>query len=42
MLRCLLLILVSAATAAAQFQTFHWTCKAEDGKFIRGMNNEKY
>jgi hypothetical protein len=39
MLRCLLLIAVSAATAAAQF---HWTCNAKDGKFMKGFGNEKY
>jgi hypothetical protein len=42
MLRCFLLIVVSAATAMAQFQTFHWTCNAKDGKFMRGFGNEKY
>jgi hypothetical protein len=39
MLRCFLLILVSAATAAAQF---HWTCDPKDGKFMKGFGNEKY
>jgi hypothetical protein len=39
MFRCILLIAVSAATAAAQF---HWTCNPKDGKFMRGFGNEKY
>jgi hypothetical protein len=39
MLRCFFLIVVSAATAAAQF---HWTCNPKDGKFMRGFGNEKY
>jgi len=39
MLRCFFLILISAATAAAQF---HWTCKPKDGKFMKGFGNEKY
>jgi hypothetical protein len=39
MLRCYFLILATAATAVAQF---HWTCDPKDGKFMRGMNNEKY
>jgi hypothetical protein len=39
MLRCVLLMVVSAVTAAAQF---HWTCNAKDGKFMRGFGNEKY
>jgi hypothetical protein len=41
MLRCFFLIAISAAAAAAQ-GGFHWKCKAEDGKFIRGMNKETY
>ncbi|MGD1097457.1 MAG: hypothetical protein ABSB35_36405 [Bryobacteraceae bacterium] len=39
MLRCFFLIVVSAATAAAQF---HWTCNPKDGKFMRGFGSEKY
>jgi hypothetical protein len=39
MLRCFFLIIVSAATAAAQF---HWTCNPKDGKFMKGFGNEKY
>src|ERR1700722_15620215 len=39
MLRYLILIVGSAATAAAQF---HWTCDPKDGKFMRGFGNEKY
>jgi hypothetical protein len=39
MLRGFFLIVVSAATAAAQF---HWTCNPKDGKFMRGFGNEKY
>jgi hypothetical protein len=35
-------MVATAATAAAQFNQFHWTCKAEDGKFMRGMGKEKY
>jgi hypothetical protein len=39
MFRCFFMIVVSAATAAAQF---HWTCDPKDGKFMRGFGNEKY
>jgi hypothetical protein len=39
MLRCFFLIVVLAATAAAQF---HWTCDPKDGKFKRGFGNDKY
>jgi hypothetical protein len=39
MLRGFFLMLISAATAAAQF---HWTCNPKDGKFMRGFGNEKY
>jgi len=39
MLRCFFLIVVSVATAAAQF---HWTCNPKDVKFMKGFGNEKY
>ena len=39
MLRCFFSLVVSAATAAAQF---HWTCNPKDGKFMKGFGNEKY
>ena len=41
MLRFWFVMVISAAPAAAQ-GGFHWTCKADDGKFIRGMNKETY
>lgn len=39
MLRNLVLILVSAGSAMAQFGEIRWKCDAKDGRFIKSFNN---